>query len=90
MATSSGDYKQNDLRLESNMMSVRGSRKGRREENKGHATNNESNDAQQFQNLLEYLGLGQYPGLIPILRKLGSGTTATMMIFISSYIPWIL
>ncbi|HKZ60934.1 MAG TPA: hypothetical protein VJZ68_00765 [Nitrososphaera sp.] len=90
MVTNRIGYKQDDLRSKSNMISVQASRKGKREENKGQATNNESNDDKQLQNLLEYLGLGQYPGLIPILRKLGSGTTTTMMIFVSSDIPWII
>jgi hypothetical protein len=53
------------------MISVQASRKGKREKNKGQATNNESNDDKQLQNLLEYLGVCQYPGLIPIFRKLG-------------------
>jgi hypothetical protein len=71
-------------------MHVQGSRKGNGKEVKGYATDNGSDDDKQFQNLLKYLGLDQYPGLIPILKKWGSGTTTTMMILMSSDFPWIL
>ena len=33
---------------------------------------NAASDDQQLQNLLKYFGLGQYKGLIPILKKIGS------------------
>lgn len=58
----------------SNITSMKDSRK--KEEKDAAATTDYDND-KRFQNLLEYLGLSQYPGLISILKKLGSGTTAT-------------
>jgi len=72
------------------IMHVQGSRKENGNEIKDYATNHGPNDDKQFQNLLKYLGLDQYPGLIPILKKLGSGATTPMMIFVSSEVPWIL
>ena len=69
-------------------MSVLVSRNINSEGNKADGRGNESDDDGQFQSLLDYLGLGKYPGLIPILRKLGSGSMTTM-IFLSSDIPWI-
>ena len=71
------------------MISMRGTRRGMRARTKTDANSELMND-KQLQNLLDYFGLGRYPGLISLLRKLGSGGSSTMMIFISPDIPWVL
>jgi hypothetical protein len=54
----------------------------------------ESATAEELRKLLNYFGLDEYTGMIPILKKFGSDTTAlTALLFCSKTLlhasPWI-